>query len=86
MNRLVVLRPGHVKHVSRPINHPIGCTVLATQPQSGIQRKNELGIVFRLFFPDSHCKACVFLVLASAKEAHSAVVFLAVPDVPRWIA
>ena len=42
MQGLVVLRAGHIQHVSRPINHPIGCTVLATQPQSRIQAEDKL--------------------------------------------
>src|SRR5215469_5648863 len=86
MNRLAVLRAAHIKHASRPINHPIGSPVLATQPQPCIQRKNKLSIVFRVLLPDNFCKTCVFAVLTTAKKAHAAIALLAVADVPCWIA
>src|SRR6516164_6348703 len=86
MNSLAVLCAAHIKHVSSPINHPIGCTVLATQPQPCIQCKHKLSIVFRVLFSDNFCKMCVFAVLTTAKKAHAAIVLLAMADVPCGIA
>src|SRR5215469_7598774 len=86
MHCLTVLGATNIQHLARPINHPIGCTVLATQPQPSIQGKNKLSIVFRVPLPDKFCKTCVFAVLTPAKKAHAAIVLLAVADVPCWIA
>ena len=42
MHGLVVFRARHVDYVPAPINHLIRCAVLTTEPQTGIQRKDEL--------------------------------------------
>jgi len=41
VDRFIVLCSWKVQHISRPVNHLIRGSVLATQPQARIQRKNK---------------------------------------------